>query len=251
MDIPFLTVLLIASIIFFVAALYSSVGHGGASGYLAVLSLFAFPPSVMSSTALILNILVAGVGTVSFARAGHFSFRKAWPFVLLSVPGALLGGYLRISEEVYSLLLAVVLVFAAYRMFSSAGDRSPDEATANPSASVALAGGAGIGFLSGIVGVGGGIFLSPIMILLRWGTTKQVAAISAFFIVVNSLAGLGGRAIRGGLELETIWPFVVAAFLGGFLGSSMGSTRLSGPLLRRLLALVLLIASLKLVLISV
>ena len=114
----------------------------------------------------------------------------------------------------------------------------------------ALGGGAGIGLLSGIVGVGGGIFLSPLMIFLRWATTKQVAAISAFFIVVNSIAGLAGRALRGGLEVGSIWPFVLAAFAGGFLGSYLGSTRLSGSVLRKLLALVLVIASVKLIIIS-
>jgi hypothetical protein len=251
MELSFLTILLIASLIFIVAGLYSSVGHGGASGYLAVLSLFAFAPPLMSTTALILNVLVAGVGTIHFMRAGHFSVSKAWPFVLLSMPAAFLGGYLRVSEKAYFLLLAGVLLFAAYRMFLSARGTAADESAGNPSLPVALAGGAGIGFLSGIVGVGGGIFLSPVMIFLRWATTKQAAAISAFFIVVNSLAGLGGRAIRGGLELGTIWPFVVSAFLGGFLGSYMGSHRLSGALLRRLLALVLLMAALKLVFISV
>lgn len=251
MELPLFTNLLIAALIFIVAALYSSVGHGGASGYLAVLSLFAFAPSFMSTTALILNVLVAGVGMIHFIRAGHFSIRNAWPFVLLSVPSAFLGGYLKVSEKVYFLLLAVVLLFAAYRMFTSAKGTATDESTKRPSRSVAIAGGAGIGLLSGVVGVGGGIFLSPIMIFLRWATTKQTAAISAFFIVVNSLAGLGGRAVRGGLELGTIWPLVLGAFAGGFLGSYMGSTRLSGAFLRKLLALVLLIASFKLILVSV
>ena len=251
MELPLLTVFIIALLVFIVAALYSSVGHGGASGYLAVLSFFALAPTLMSTTALILNVLVAGVGTIHFVRAGHFSFRRAWPIVVLSIPSAFVGGYLKVSERVYLILLAAVLLFAAYRMFTSARGASYDESIRDPSVPVALTGGAGIGLLSGIVGVGGGIFLSPLMIFLRWATTKQTAAISAFFIVVNSLAGLGGRAVRGGLELGTIWPFVVGAFLGGFLGSYMGSNKLSGSLLRKLLALVLLIASLKIILISV
>ena len=250
MELPFLTILLIATLIFIVAALYSSVGHGGASGYLAVLSLFSFAPEFMATTALTLNVLVAGVGMFHFMRAGHFSLRKAWPFVVLSVPAAFIGGSLKVSEQLYFILLAGVLLFAAYRMYMSAKSTVTDESTGNPALAVAFSGGAGIGLLSGIVGVGGGIFLSPIMIFLRWATTKQTAAISAFFIVVNSLAGLGGRAMRGGIELGIIWPFVLSAFAGGFLGSYVGSNRLSGSLLRRLLALVLLIASVKLILVS-
>ena len=248
MELPLFTLLPITILIFIVAALYSSVGHGGASGYLAVLSFFALTPTLMSTTALILNVLVAGVGTLHFIRAGHFSFRKAWPIILLSIPAAFVGGYLKISERAYFILLAAVLLFAAYRMFTSAKGSSNDESIVDPSMPVALAGGAGIGLLSGIVGVGGGIFLSPMMIFLRWATTKQVAAVSALFIVVNSIAGLGGRAMRGALELGTIWPFVVAAFIGGFLGSYIGSHKLSGSTLRKILALVLLVASLKLIL---
>lgn len=247
MELTLSSIFLISFLILIVAALYSSVGHGGASGYLAVLSFFAVTPSLMSTTALILNVLVAGVGTIHFARAGHFSARSAWPFVLLSVPAAFLGGYIRVSDRVYFLLLAVVLLFAAFRMFTSAKGRSTDETIRKPSFPIALSGGAGIGFLSGIVGVGGGIFLSPIMIFLRWATIKQTAAISASFIVVNSLAGLGGRALREGLEATVIWPFVAAALMGGFLGSYMGSTQLSGSVLRKILAVVLLIAACKLV----
>lgn len=246
MEMPILEIVLLCALFLIVAALYSSVGHGGASGYLAVMSFLLLGPSLMSSTALILNVLVAGIGAVQFTRAGHFSWKLAWPFVLLSVPGAFIGGILRISALFYYLLLAGVLLYASYRLIRRSATLD-EEPSVTPSFSIALGAGGGIGLLSGIVGVGGGIFLSPIMILMKWGTTKQTAAISAFFIVVNSVAGLAGRFVRGGLEVGPIWPFVLAAAVGGALGSYAGATRINARVLRQLLGLVLLIASLKLV----
>ncbi|MBI3112863.1 MAG: sulfite exporter TauE/SafE family protein [Ignavibacteriales bacterium] len=241
------SLLLISILIFFVAALYSSVGHGGASGYLAVLSFFAVTPALMSSTALVLNVLVAGIGTISFLRAGHFSFRFSWPFILLSVPAAFLGGLVRVSDDLFFLLLAGVLLVAAYRLAGGGLAGKPEMEIRSPSRAVTLPVGAGIGLLSGVVGVGGGIFLSPMTMLFHWATAKQTAALSAFFIVVNSLAGLAGRMARGGIMLEGLAPLVLAAFLGGLLGSYFGANKFSGLLLRRLLALVLLTAALKLI----
>jgi len=228
-----------------VAALYSSVGHGGASGYLAVMSFVILDPPLMSTTALLLNILVAGIGMIQFSRAGHFSWKLALPFVFLSVPFAFVGGLLRISAMTYSLLLAGVLLFTSYRFFRMTSH--DEEQSAAPSKAVALGAGSGIGLLSGVVGVGGGIFLSPVMILMKWATTKQTAAISAFFIVVNSIAGLAGRFVRGGLEVGHIWPFVLAAAVGGLIGSYFGASRFTSKLLRQLLGAVLLIAAVKLV----
>ncbi|HEX9614191.1 MAG TPA: TSUP family transporter, partial [Bacteroidota bacterium] len=192
-----------------------------------------------------LNVIVAGIGTVQFARAGHFSWKLAWPFVVLSVPAAFLGGYWKVSTAIYFALLAAVLLFAAYRLIRGASAQG-DGRTISPSLAVALGSGGGIGLLSGIVGVGGGIFLSPLMILMKWSTTKQAAAISAFFIAVNSVAGLVGRSARGGLEVGAIWPFVVAAAFGGMIGSSMGASKLTALVLRRLLGVVLLVAAFKL-----
>ncbi|MEX1140413.1 MAG: sulfite exporter TauE/SafE family protein [Bacteroidota bacterium] len=238
-------ILSLSILIAVVAALYSSVGHGGASGYLAVMSFVILDPPLMSTTALLLNILVAGIGTIQFSCAGHFSWKLALPFVLLSVPFAFVGGLLRISALTYSLLLAGVLVFTSYRFFRMTSHG--EEQSVPPSKAVALGAGGGIGFLSGIVGVGGGIFLSPIMILMKWATTKQTAAISAFFIVVNSIAGLGGRFARGGLEVGYIWPFVLAAAAGGLIGSYFGAGKFTSALLRRVLGVVLLIAAVKLI----
>ncbi|MBI3953608.1 MAG: sulfite exporter TauE/SafE family protein [Chloroflexi bacterium] len=230
-----------------VAFLYSSVGHGGASGYLAVLSLFAFAPMQMATTALVLNVLVAGTGTVAFWRAGHLSWRLLGPFVLAAVPAAFLGGLLGVRPELYGLLLAAVLAFAALRLGLRLEPRGAAEATQRPPLGVALPLGGGIGLLSGVVGVGGGIFLSPLLILLRWATTKQTAAVSAAFIVANSLSGLLGRALGGNFELGPLAALIPAAFLGGLAGSYLGASRFSGLLLRRLLAVVLLVAAVKLV----
>jgi len=242
----FTTVLLLSGLVFIVAVLYSSVGHGGASGYLAVLSFFVLAPEVMASTALLLNVLVAGLGMYAFYRAGHFSFRLAWPFIVLSIPAAFLGGMMGVSEDLYFLLLAVILGIAAFRLAFVVNDsiREPDMAPIR--LGTALPAGAGIGLLSGIVGVGGGIFLSPLMILLKWASTKRTAAVSALFIVVNSVAGLAGRFVRGGLEFGSLWVLVLAGFVGGLIGSHLGANRFSGLILRRLLAAVLVVAAAKL-----
>ncbi|MBM4169739.1 MAG: sulfite exporter TauE/SafE family protein [Ignavibacteria bacterium] len=242
------TILILSILVLVVALLYSSVGHGGASGYLAVLSFFVIAPAVMSSTALLLNVLVAGMGSYAFYRAGHFSFRLTWPFVVTSVPAAFIGGLISVSEKAYFFLLAVILLIAAYRMVIVVNGSAPEPDGSRTRLAVAWPVGGGIGLLSGIVGVGGGIFLSPLMILRKWAGAKQTAAVSAVFIVVNSMAGLGGRLVRGGLEFGSLWPLVVAAFAGGWVGSHLGARRFSSLTLRRLLAVVLVIASGKLLL---
>ena len=235
------------ALIFFVALIYASVGHGGASGYLAAMSLFGgYLPAEMSASALVLNVLVAGTACLMFWRAGHGSLRLLWPFVVWSVPGALLGGWLPISAQTYRWLLAVCLLVAAVRLCLASARE--DERRRAPSLAVALPVGGAIGVVSGIVGVGGGIFLSPLMVLLRWAAVKRTAAVCAAFIVVNSLAGLAGRLIAGRLHVGSFFPVVVAAFTGGLVGAWLGARRFSGLWLRRLLALVLIIAAGKLAL---
>lgn len=241
------SIVIISVLVFIVAALYSSVGHGGASGYLAVLSFFAVAPATMGSTALTLNVLVAGVALFSYVRAGHLSWKLAWPFVVLSIPAAFIGGLIHVSEKTYFVLLALALVFAAYRLAMSATGSMEDTEYKQVKLSASLPAGAAIGLLSGIVGVGGGIFLSPIMLLFRWANAKRTSAIAALFIVVNSLAGLAGRLVKGELAIGIFSPLIVIAFLGGLLGSYFGANRFSGIVLRRLLAAVLVIASAKMV----
>jgi len=229
-----------------VAALYSSVGHGGASGYLACLSLVpgSLAPNQMATTALTLNLLVTGIGLWAFVRTGQFSMRLAWPFVLASVPAALLGGLTRLPLRAYSLLLAAALLLAAVRLLIR-----PLQGTAalRPTQwSVALVSGAVIGWLSGALGIGGGIFLSPLVLLLGWATPRQAAACSACFIFANSAAGLAGRWFQGAVEFGVWWPLVIAAALGGLIGSRLGAGKFSSIALNRVLAIVLLTAAVKL-----
>ncbi len=233
-------------LIFLVAALYSSVGHGGASGYLAVMALCGVAPALMAPTALILNVLVAGIALIAFLRAGHLSWRLSLPFVATSVPLAFLGGFLPISDRIYHLLLAFALLFAAWRLAMILVRHPIEEATRPIPFLLSLPVGGAVGLLSGMVGVGGGIFLSPLLILGRWATAKQTAGTAALFIVLNSLAGLAGRMLRGGVDVTPALPLLAAAFCGGLAGSYIGSQYFSGITLRRVLAGVLLFASVKL-----
>jgi hypothetical protein len=237
---------LVLGLIFLVAVAYSSVGHGGASGYLAVLSFFGLAPAAMAPSALCLNLVVAGSSFSSYWRAGHFVFRLLWPFLLTSIPFAFLGGLTRVSPRSYMLLLAAVLLFAAYRLLAVIPPKQEESFVRVPSLWVALPVGAGIGFLSGIIGVGGGIFLSPLLILLRWADAKRTAAASAAFIWVNSAAGLYGHLLRKSVDWSGLVWLVAAAFAGGLLGSSLGAQRFRGLWLRRILGVVLLVAMVKL-----
>ena len=239
------TVALTACAIFVIAAVYSSVGHGGASSYLAVMMLLAVNPSEMATTALVLNVLVAGIACAAYARAGHMSFRLIWPFVVASVPAAFAGGLIHLTSDSYFLLLSVALVAAAARLWITFPKGSADDVYRTPKLGIALPAGAGIGLLSGAVGIGGGIFLSPVMMLLRWADARRVSATAACFVVVNSISGLAGRFARGGIDIGSIAPFMVAAFAGGLLGSHVGANKLSNIALRRILALVLLAAATK------
>ena len=189
--------LLLGVLIFIAALLYSSVGHGGASGYLAAMALFDLAPDVMKPTALVLNLFVTCVGTVRYARAGCFSWNIFWPFAVLSIPFAFLGGMWRLPAGTYKIILGLVLLFAAWRLAIKQSAHAPatQKAIVLPAA---LALGAAIGLLSGLTGVGGGIFLSPLLLLLGWAEVRKTAGVSAAFILVNSAAG-AGRADRRGV----------------------------------------------------
>jgi uncharacterized protein len=235
----------ILAAIFAVAAMYSSVGHGGASGYLAVMALLAVVPEVIRPTALVLNLFVAGIGTYQFWRAGYFSWRTFWPFAVASIPFAFVGGMIHLPTHVYKIVLGLVLMIAAVRL---AFRLASDAIIAAPNIWIALAVGAGIGLLSGLVGVGGGIFLTPVLLLMNWSDTKTSAGVSALFIFVNSLAGLLGKNYAQVITLPpeaVMW--VVAAIIGGLLGSTLGAKRFDSITLRRVLAGVLLFAGIKLI----
>lgn len=236
---------ILAALVLGVALLYSSVGHGGASGYLAVMALVGIAPTVMRPTALALNILVAGFGTWQFARAGFFSWRLLWPFAVTSIPFAALGGALALPDPVYKRVVGVVLLVAAFHLFRTAA-RARAPGVRPPAPWLSLVVGAGLGLLAGLTGVGGGIFLSPLLLAAGWAGARETAAVSAPFILVNSIAGLAGFAgARGELPGAEIAALAAAAAIGGWVGSHLGSTRLSRPAIRRLLAAVLVMAGLK------
>lgn len=227
-----------------IAFLYSSVGHAGASGYIAVMSLFALAPAVIKPTALVLNILVATIGTWQFYRAGHFSWRLFWPFALLAIPMAFLGGYVNLPTHAFKVLVGIVLLLSAIRFLWHPAD---DAMTRDPSRPAAISIGAGLGLLSGLTGTGGGIFLTPLLLLMRWARAKTAAAVSALFILVNSVSGLLGNLS----STKRFPPFalilLVAALVGGTAGSYLGSQRFPPTAIKRLLAVVLLIAGTKLI----
>ena len=227
-----------------VAFLYSSVGHAGASGYIAVMSLFSLAPDVIKPTALLLNILVASIGAWQFWRAGHFSWRLFWPFALLSIPLAFVGGCLNLPAHAFKLIIGLVLWLSALRFLLHP---SADDVLHEPSRPAALSLGAGLGLLSGLTGVGGGIFLTPLLLLLRWARTKTAAAVSALFILVNSAAGLLGNLATTRRLPALALTLAVAVIIGGSAGSYCGSRRFPPTVIKRLLALVLLIAGAKLI----
>jgi uncharacterized membrane protein YfcA len=229
-----------------VAALYSSVGHGGASGFLAVLSFFSAPLAQSASAALVLNVFVAGMSWWTFRRAGHFSWRLTWPFALGSVPAAMLAGSVDVPESVVRALLAVALGTAAVLLAVRPTASQDPPADAPPTVPACVGIGGGLGFVAGLVGVGGGIFLSPILVLRRHAAAQRVAATSAMFIVLNSLSGLAGRAMKGTLDITGVLPFAAVAFAGGVVGARLGAGRRGAAWQRALLALVLLVAAAKL-----
>jgi uncharacterized membrane protein YfcA len=239
---------LVLAIPFFLAALlYSSVGHAGASAYLAVMALFGMTSSVMKPTALILNIVVATIATVKFHRAGLSSWPLFWPFAVTAIPFAFLGGAITLPAGAYETVVGFVLIFAAVRLLIALSG-PPVSSTTRPKLWVALVVGAGIGLLSGLVGVGGGIFLSPLILLAGWADPRTTSAVAAPFILVNSVAGILGNpsSIAAVPPQLPIWAAAVVA--GGWIGAHFGSQRLKTVTIRRLLALVLIIAGVKMIL---
>jgi uncharacterized membrane protein YfcA len=235
-------------LIFTAAVLYSSVGHAGASGYLAVMALFGLAPEVMRPTALVLNVLVATIATTRFAMAGYFSWRGLWPFIVLSIPCAFIGGAIQLPGSIYKPLVGVILLLAAARLlWSTLGERVLQaKASRSLPLAPAIASGGGIGLLSGLTGTGGGIFLSPLLLFSGWAETRGSGGISAAFILVNSLAGLAGNLTSVRSLPEHLPLLVAAAGIGGLLGAELGSRRLANAAFQRLLAAVLVIAGLKL-----
>ncbi len=230
--------------VFLVAVLYSSVGHGGASGYLGVMALLAVAPEVTRPTALVLNLFVASIAFIQFYRAGNFDWKIFLPFAAASVPLAFVGGMIHLPTTVYKIILGLTLMLAAIRLaINIKSEREPHA----PQIWICLIIGAILGLVSGLVGVGGGIFLTPILLLMNWAETKKAAGISALFILVNSISGLLGNRAQV-LELPTtVWIWITAAIIGGIIGATLGSYKFNSLTLRRVLAFGLLIAGAKLI----
>ena len=238
-------ILLIAVAVFVMAILFSTVGHGGGSGYLAVLALATIAPEQMRPTALLLNIIVASVATWKFYATGPFRKQLFIPLILSSVPAAFIGGGIEMPGIVYRPIVGIILLYAALRLFVPISGK---EQTKQPNTFGVVLAGLCIGLLSGVIGIGGGIFLSPLILLLGWTTAKQTAILSGPFILINSIAGLGGIAVvQGGLPVDPnfVVQLGIAVLIGGFVGASIGSKKLGHQGLRATLGLVLLVASVK------
>ncbi len=229
-----------------VGALYSSVGHAGASGYLAIMALVGIEATVMRPTALAINILVASMASVQFMCAGHFSLKQFWPFAILSIPAAFLGATMPIGARPLQLAIGAVLLLTAIWMARTAIQPIASTAPKPPPTSVAVGAGGLIGFIAGITGTGGGIFLSPISLYFNWADTKRTAALAAMFILANSIAGLSGLAVDGWKPDSSLVVLAGAAGVGGLIGSHLGSRRFGNRSLRSVLAVVLLVAGTKL-----
>lgn len=237
---------LFLGLILLMAFMYASVGHGGASGYLAVLALFSVEPGIMKSSALVLNIFVSLISFIQYYRGDHFRWKLFMPFAIASIPAAYIGATIPLEADVYKKILGICLVFPVLRLVGLFG-KETDE-THELKWSYALITGAVIGFLSGMLGIGGGIILSPVILLFHWAKMKETAAVSALFILVNSISGFVALAMKGYSPNPEIYYWLAAAVTGGLAGAYFGSLKFDSKVLRFILAGVLLIASSKLIL---
>ena len=236
-------------LLFLVAFLYASVGHGGASGYLALMAIFSIAPDVMKPTALLLNLFVSLTSFIQFYRGGYFRMKLFLPFALASVPFAFIGGLITIDASIYKQILGWLLLLPVMRFLFFSNIQVEEQK--KYSLLLAIAIGVTIGFLSGLIGIGGGIILSPVLLLLRWANMKQTAAISALFIFVNSLSGLAGQLTKGIHFTTDMYLYVVIAFVGGLAGAYFGAVKMKQVVLKYTLATVLLVAAVKLIVTSI
>lgn len=236
---------LFCTILFIIAALYSSVGHGGASGYLALMALFGVSVNIMRPTALVLNLFVAGISFLLYYRGGHFKWKIFLPLALASIPAAFIGGRIELDAVLYKRILGILLLFPALRFFFFPNVKEDDKKPVSLMLSL-IVGGA-IGLFSGMIGIGGGIILSPVLLLLKWTNQKETAAISASFIFVNSVSGLAGQLSKGITFSGDMILFITVAFAGGWCGSYLGAIKFNQNILKYTLATVLLMASYKLI----
>lgn len=240
-------ILILIPLIFLAALLFSSVGHGGASAYLATFALIGMAPTSMRPAALCLNVLVASIALYKFYKVRAFDWQLFWPIALTSVPAAFIGGQVTLPNPLYKALVGACLIYAAWTIFSQAN--KTDEIDVNPVAKpVLMALGAGLGFLAGVTGVGGGIFLSPILLFFAWAKTRVISGVAAAFILVNSISGLLGFLSKSPSLPAGLVYWALAAVIGGLIGAEYGSKRFANPTIRKLLAMVLVFAGSKMLL---
>ena len=236
------TVLILTASFFVIALIYSSVGFGGGSSYLALMAVIGVAPETMRPSALLCNIVVVVGGAYIFWKEGHLDLRKSWPFIVASVPFAFLGGYWKISEHNFFVLLGSTLVLASVALWIQPGD-GEKKLSGNLPLNIGLS--AGVGFLSGVVSIGGGIFLSPILHLSKWDTARKISALASVFILANSISGLAGQFIRNaGFDWMFILPLLGAVLIGGQIGSRLGARRFNPFYIRRITAALILVAGL-------
>lgn len=235
--------LALTGLIFIAATLYSSVGHAGASGYLAAMALFGLAPETMRPAALALNVLVASLATYRYTRAGQNDMKLLVPFVVASIPAAFVGGMIHVPATFYKPLIGIVLLLSAFQLLRTAKkSKQKDRQVQRPPLAAALTTGTGLGLLAGLSGTGGGIFLSPLLLFMGWAPTRQVSGIAASFILVNSISGLLGN-LSSVQALPSALPlWAIAALGGGLLGTHLGTRTLTIPGIRTMLAVVLVVA---------
>lgn len=235
--------LALTALIFIAATLYSSVGHAGASGYLAAMALFGIAPETMRPTALALNVLVASLATYRYTRVGQNDIKLLIPFVVASIPAAFVGGMIHVPATFYKPLIGIVLLLSAFQLLRTAKkSKQQDRQVYRPPLAAALATGTGLGLLAGLSGTGGGIFLSPLLLFMGWAPTRQVSGIAASFILVNSISGLLGNMSSVQALPKALPLWAIAALVGGLLGTHLGTRTLTIPGIRTMLAVVLVVA---------
>lgn len=246
MDVDPWTLAILTPLCLVVATAYSTVGLGGGTGYLAIMTLVGVAPDQMPSTALVLNVVVTGAALLRYGLAGRLRMRVFLPFLLAAVPAAFLGGLLTVHARVFQAVLCAALVAVAGAMFLSA---RAEERTVVPSGptlwSVGIGVGGPIGFLSGFLGVGGGVFLGPVVLFLKWAGPREVAAMNSLLILVVSAVGLAAHGMKGSLSFCFVAPLVAAVLVGGLVGSHLGETRLKASTLTRVFAVIILVAGVK------
>jgi uncharacterized membrane protein YfcA len=245
------TDILLACFLFFtIAVLYSSVGHAGGSGYLAIMALLSFAPETIKPTSLILNIVVATIASVKYIREGYFDKKVFFPFIVSSIPMAFLGGYISLNPRYFILIAGIFLVLASVLLFVRGYSKSNESDIKTMPLGYGLGIGAFIGLIYGLIGVGGGVFLSPIIISANWTTIKKASGVAAMFILFNSLAGISGHLVRLNKIDHNIIFWIIAVIIGGLLGSYLGTVKLNNKIIITCLFLVLLTAGLKFLLVD-